>query len=83
MSLSKRSALIIDAIQVALTELAKVPDCDAKRDLESRARACENIVMGWKTVPPSPDEREATMQSVLSLHVAVTKLRRNTVLPPA
>ena len=52
MSLSKRSTLILDAIQVALTELGKVADCDEKRDLETRARTCEKIVMGWQAMPP-------------------------------
>jgi hypothetical protein len=81
-SLSKRSALILDAINIALADLAKVPDCDEKRDLEARARTCETIVKKWKKTPPPPEEREATMQVVLSLHVAVTKLRRNTSMPP-
>jgi hypothetical protein len=81
--MTKRSALILDAIQVALGELAKVSDCEEKRELETRARACESIVRGWKNAPPSSDEREATMQTVLSLHVSVTRLRRTTTVPPA
>jgi hypothetical protein len=81
MSISKRSLLILDAIQIALADLAKVPDCDEKRDLETRLNACGALVGKWKTVPPTPDEREATMQVVLTLHVAVTKLRRDTSLP--
>lgn len=80
---SRRIAFALDAIAAALEALATVPDGDDKLRLVAEARACERKVQAWRDSPPAIEEREAVMKKVLSLHVAVARLRRAAEQPAA
>lgn len=76
MAHSKRTALVIDAIRLAVDSLAVLPDSEDARELRASCCALRSAVEAWNVAPPSAEEREQTMRKVVALHVAVTKLRR-------
>jgi hypothetical protein len=67
---------VLDAIRQALTLLARLPDSEQAHELRDRCLAYEHVAEQWDDEPPSPDEREILMKSVLSLQVMVAKLHR-------
>jgi hypothetical protein len=72
---SKRTSLVLDAIDLALAQLAKMPDSVEVRAWRVKAVAYEADAKDWSLAPPTAEQREAMMKKILGLHVAVTKLR--------
>jgi hypothetical protein len=64
----------MDAIQIALDQLAKMPDSPEVEALRSKAAACAEDARGWAQVRPTAEHKEAMMKDVLALQIAVTKL---------
>ena len=73
---TKRMSLVLDAVQIALGQLAKLPNSPEVEDLRTKALAYEKEAKHWSEKPPTSEQREAMMKKVLALHVAVTKLAR-------
>jgi hypothetical protein len=73
---SNRTAVILDAIEIAVHELAKLPDSPESSALRTKALAFEETAKAWPHAPPTQEKRGAMMQSVLALHVEVMKLVR-------
>jgi hypothetical protein len=71
---TKRTAVIVDAIEIALGQLGKLGDSPEVEQLRNRALSCVRSVQDWAQSPPTSEHREAMMQQVLFLHTSVTKL---------
>jgi hypothetical protein len=67
-------ALVIGAVNVILKHLAELPDGSEARALREQALGHIEEVARWNTSRPPVERRDATMKSVLALHVAVKKL---------
>jgi hypothetical protein len=71
---TRRMSLVMDAIQIALDQLAKMPDSPSVEALRSKAAAYAADAKGWAQVRPTAEHKEAMMKNVLALQIAVTKL---------
>jgi acyl-CoA reductase-like NAD-dependent aldehyde dehydrogenase len=79
---SKRTPSVLDAINQALTILARLPDTEEARDLREQCRAIEETAKEWARTPPTAEDREAMMKKVLAIHVLLTKVRRSSAPVP-
>jgi hypothetical protein len=79
---SRRTSLVLDALRLALATIATLPNGQEAQGLREQCEACEGVARRWAQVPPTAQEREAVMQRVVSLHVAVARVRRSTLPPP-
>lgn len=43
----------------------------------------EQVAKDWVTSPPTPEERERAMKKVITLHVVIARLRRESQRPPS
>jgi hypothetical protein len=67
--------LLHDSVTSVLRALSTMPSSREVRALADRALRCERAIALWDQQPPTPAEREATMQNVLALHMALAKLQ--------
>jgi hypothetical protein len=67
-------SLVMDAIQIALDQLAKMPDSPEVEALRSKGAAYAADAKAWAQVRPTAEHKEAMMKNVLALQIAVTKL---------
>jgi hypothetical protein len=79
---SKRTALALDALNLVLDTLGRLPHSDDRQRLEGQARACERVVSCWQYYPPTDEDREDLMRRLLDLHMATAQLRRGSEPPP-
>jgi hypothetical protein len=73
---TKRMSLVLDAIEIALGQLAKLPDSPEVEELRTKALVYERDAKHWSEKAPTSEQREAMMKKVLALHILVTKLAR-------
>jgi len=76
MTASKRLKLARDAVGVAIDLLETLPGSALRDRLLEEARACHASVEGWNETAPTPDEHEATMRTILKLHMEASRLGR-------
>lgn len=82
MPISKRTALALDAVRLALASLRVMPDSKEARALREACVSWERVVKDWEHSAPTAEDRERAMKRLVALHVAVTKLRRRSESPP-
>jgi hypothetical protein len=73
---SRRLALVRDAIEIVVRRLSTLPPSPELEELRLRAEECLRQADGWAHRPPTVEEREAVMKRVLGLHTAVVRLER-------
>jgi hypothetical protein len=73
---TKRTSVVLSALQVTLRILADMPECAETDVLRKRIADCESETKLWKSTSPTSAEREAVMKRVLWIHTAVAKLAR-------
>lgn len=78
---TRRMSIVLDAISIAVQQLAKVPDSLEVQALRAKALAYESEVKQWTDAPPTTEQREAMMKRVLALNASVTKLARQKGAP--
>lgn len=78
-SVSKRLALVRDAIEFVLRRLLRLPPSPEVDDLRLRAEDCLQQARGWAYKPSTVEQREAVMTRVLGLHTAIARLKRKDV----
>jgi len=76
MTASKRLKFARDAVEVAIGLLETLPESTLRERLLGEARACCESVEGWDQNAPSAEEHEATMRTILKLHVEASRLGR-------
>jgi len=74
---SKRLALVRDAIEVVLRRLSTLPPSPEVEELRLRAEDCLQQANGWAHQAPTVEQREAVMKRALALHSAVARLERS------
>jgi hypothetical protein len=74
--MSSRTFLALDAVHAALQALSALPHSDERQRISGVARACERALKLWQHRAPEDHEREALMQQILGIHVAVSRLQR-------
>ena len=72
---TKRTIVALEALEVALAELSKLPETAETESLLLRGFQLQREVKAWADKPATPVQREAMMKKVLSLHVAISRLR--------
>lgn len=82
-SRSRQTTLALDAIAAAIAVLAGANDSSEKHHLICEARDCEQVVHGWKSTPPTAEQREELMRRLLRLHVSTARLRKGDGKPGA
>ncbi len=73
---------MLDAIGKALASLRILPDSQEARVLREECLAWERMAKDWEHSPPTAEERETAMKKVVALHVAISRLRRESQRPP-
>ncbi len=73
---STRLAIVEQSLIDILDRLDNLPDNPKSRELRSKARVCERIVLGWATLAPTMEERADMMKRVLALNVEVMEVGR-------
>jgi hypothetical protein len=73
---ARKISPVLDAIRQALAAVSTLPESQEVSDLRDRCLAYEHIAEQWAREPPAPEEREALMKRVLTLHVLVCRVRR-------
>lgn len=76
-------SLVMDAIQIAVDQLAKMPNSPEVEALRSKASAYADDARGWPHARPTAEHKEAMMKNVLALQIAVTKLGTERSAPDA
>jgi hypothetical protein len=76
MTASKRLKFARDAVDAATALLKTLPESMDKHQLLAEARACHDSVEGWSQSAPSQEAHEATMRTILKLHMAAARLGR-------
>ena len=71
---TKRTVVALEALEVALVELAKLPESAETEALVTRGFEHSREVKAWADKVPTPEQREALMKKVLGLHMAVSRL---------
>jgi hypothetical protein len=74
---ARRTSPVLDAIRQALAVLSTLPESQETSELRDRCLAYEHIAEQWAREPPAPEEREALMKRVLTLHVLVCRVRQS------
>jgi hypothetical protein len=77
---STRLAIVEQSLIDILDRLDGMGDGLNVRELRSKARICERVVLGWAAVAPTQEERGEMMKRVLQLNVEVMEAGRK---PPA
>jgi hypothetical protein len=78
----RRHRVIIEAANVILGRLDKLPESPDALDLREKVLACRQQAEGWKDRPPTVEQHERLMKEVLDLHVRVRRLTRTRSKPP-
>ena len=73
---SRGTSLVLDAIGQALATVSRMPKSDEAMHLREQCLALEHTVKDWVKTPPTPEDRESLMKSVLALQVALLKVHR-------
>jgi hypothetical protein len=73
---STRLAIVEQSLIDILDRLDEAGDSPAARELRSKARVCERIVLGWAALAPTQTERAEMLSRVLALNVEVMKLTK-------
>ena len=76
MTASKRLKFARDAVEVAIGLLETLPESTDKAQLLGEARACFESVESWDQNAPTTEEHEATMRTILKLHMEASRLGR-------
>jgi hypothetical protein len=76
---ARRLAVVREAIDVVLRHLECLPWSDRTEHLHVWVHECLKQTEQWNASAPTDREREGLMKRVLALHVAVTKLERDTL----
>jgi hypothetical protein len=71
----KRSKAIVDAVDVILRRLAKLPDGAEAQELREKALACLRIARTWEGLAPTPAQREGVAKTVLALHTRARRMK--------
>jgi len=71
----KIASFVLDSIDIVLQSLAVLEESPEVTELRGRAIDCRTKVLQWTMRPPTTEEREKMMQTVLGLHIAVAKLK--------
>jgi hypothetical protein len=71
---TKRTVVALEALEVALAELARLPETPEAEALLKKGFALQREVKAWADKPAMAQQREAMMKKVLGLHVAVSRL---------
>jgi hypothetical protein len=74
---SRQLTILSDALDVVLRDLSDVAEVGEKALLYSRAEELAQRLASWSTAPPTGEERSSLMHEVLTLHMAVARLRRD------
>jgi hypothetical protein len=74
---ARRISPVLDAIRKALAVVSTLPESQEVSELRDRCLAYEHIAEQWAREPPAPEEREALMKRVLTLHVLVCRVRKS------
>lgn len=74
---SKRLALVRDAIEIVLRRLSTLPPSTEVEELRVRAEECLREADAWGQTAPTMEQREALMKRVLGLHTAIARLERS------
>ena len=72
--LSTRFAIVEQSLADAIERLRDAVGSPHVRELRSRAQSYERAVQGWKTLPPTEEQRAALLRLVLELHIEVISL---------
>jgi hypothetical protein len=75
---TKRTSVVLNALQVTFKNIDAMPVSPEVDALRLRALACEAEAKRWPTSMPSAMQREAMMQRVLQIHIALAKIARET-----
>jgi hypothetical protein len=78
----KRKVVIVNAVNVILKRLGKLVDSAEVRELREKALACLHEAEAWKHIPPTIEQRDGLMKTVLDLHVRARKLGGSLRPPP-
>jgi hypothetical protein len=70
------ATLVVDAANIVLRNLERIPDRPEVLALRSRALECIKVAEGWGARRPTVEEREKLMKDVLDLHTATRRLAR-------
>jgi hypothetical protein len=73
---STRLAIVEQSLIDILDRLDAFPDNTRTRELKSKARICERVVLGWASLAPTQEERGEMMKRVLTLNVEVMEAGR-------
>jgi acyl-CoA reductase-like NAD-dependent aldehyde dehydrogenase len=73
---TKRTSVVLSALQVTLRHLSEIPDSPEADALKRAVADCEREAREWRTTSPTAQQREALMKRVLALHLSVAKLGR-------
>jgi hypothetical protein len=74
--ISRRSALLMDAIDVVERRLMALSPSQEVDELRERVVIYREQVHEWQQAKPSAEQRDKLMKLVLALHVAVAKAER-------
>lgn len=78
---ARRLGVVREAIDVVLRHLECLPPSDRTEQLLVWVQECLQETEHWSELPPTDRQREGLTKRVLALHVAVTKLEREALLP--
>jgi hypothetical protein len=71
---TRSSAVVVDAVNVILRGLARMPDAPEVHELRAKALACMRKASEPKAHAPTIDNDEALMKKVLDLHLEARRL---------
>jgi hypothetical protein len=78
-AISNRTAVLRDAARHALAALRILPPSEEAERLLRECIRLEKLSLEWTERAPTDEERGAAMKEVVALHLAVTKLGRESI----
>lgn len=74
----ERFVVVREAIDVVFRHLEALPPSDRREQLRAGIRECLQESQQWDVLSPTDREQDGLMKRLLAVHVAVTKLERDT-----